>query len=151
MSPNDAQTEFTRRLRSRGIELPAVDVGTGFSEAFAFYRDVRAEGCAMDQDGDMLLYQWGTYDWGQGRYFNLELTRQFMLHDVLDDAGIFQLALTFLFAPTTALERLRHGNHWCHSPTDLQGFERHIALSEAYRIAIGQVPVDVQLTYGASG
>jgi hypothetical protein len=27
------------------------------------YSDVRADGCDLEQDGDMLLYQWGTYAW----------------------------------------------------------------------------------------
>ena len=27
----------------------------------------------------MLLYQWGTYDWGEGKYFQIDITRQFIL------------------------------------------------------------------------
>ena len=151
MAPSDAQTEFTNRLRASGLELSRVSVEAGFSEAFAFYRDVRSVECDTNLDGDMLLFQWGTYDWGKGRYFNLDLTRQFVLEGAEDDEGIFQLAFTFLYAPSPALEFLNDGNRWCHSPADLAEFQRYVTSSEAYRVALGQAPAKVQLTYEAAG
>jgi hypothetical protein len=151
MAPGDARTEFTSRLRARGSAFPRVTVEAGFAEAFAFYRDVRPAGCDEDLDGDMLLFQWGTYDWGNGRYFNLDLTRQFVLEGTEDDEGIFQLALTFLYAPSPALELLGDGNRWCRSPMELAEFQRYVTSSEAYRVALGQVPANVQLSYQAAG
>jgi len=151
MAPEDAQAEFTNRLRARGIELPGVSVAAGFTEIFAFYRDVRPAGCEKELDGDMLLYQWGTYDWGKGSYFNLDLTRQFILEGTEDDEGIFQLSFTFLYAPSPALEALKDGNRWCRSPADLPEFQRYVTSSEAYRVALGQIPTKVQLTYEAAG
>lgn len=151
MAPEDAQTEFTNRLRTRDIELPRVGVDAGFSEAFAFYRDIRATGCHKDLDGDMLLFQWGTFDWGKGRYFNLDLTRQFILEGTEDDEGIFQLAFTFLYTPSPTLEALKDGNRWCRSPADLPEFQRYVTSSGAYRAALEQVPAKVQLSYEAAG
>jgi hypothetical protein len=151
MAPSDAKAEFTNRLRARGLELSRVSVDAGFSEALAFYRDVRAAGCEKDIGGDMLLFQWGTYDWGKGRYFNLDLTRQFVLEGTEDDEGIFQLAFTFLYTPSPALESLQDGNRWCRSPADLAEFQRYVTSSEAYRVALGQIPAKVQLTYGTAG
>lgn len=151
MAPGDAQTEFTSRLRARGLELPGVSVDAGFSEAFAFYRDVRPAGCESGLDGDMLLFQWGTYDWGKGRYFNLGLTRQFILEGAGDDEGIFQLALTYLYVPSPALETLQDGYRWCRSAADLAEFQRYVTGSEAYRVARGQIAFKVQLTYESAG
>jgi hypothetical protein len=145
MAPSDAQAEFTKRLRARGLKVSSVRVDAGFSEALAFYRDVRPTGCE-DPDGDMLLFQWGTYDWGQGTYFNLDLTRQFILKGTEDDEGIFQLAFTFLYAPSVALESLKDGNRWCRSLADLAEFQRYVTSSQAYRVALGQIPAKVQLT-----
>jgi hypothetical protein len=34
-----------------------------------------------EHDGDLLLAQFGTYDWGSGEYFELDLTRQFSFVD----------------------------------------------------------------------
>jgi hypothetical protein len=31
-----------------------------------FYVDVRADDVRLDDDGDMFLFQWGTWDWGDG-------------------------------------------------------------------------------------
>ena len=151
MAPDNAQTEFTRRLRARGVELSAIGIDVGLSEAFAFYRDVRPTGCDDDLDGDMLLFQWGIYDLGEGRYFNLDLTRQFILEGTEDDESIFQLGFTFLYVPSPALEALRPGNRWCHSPAELPEFQRYVTSSEAYRVALGQVACKVQLTYEAAG
>jgi hypothetical protein len=151
MAPDDAQAEFTKRLRAHGFEPAGVSLGVGFSEAFAFYRDVRPVGCAEDPDCDMLLFQWGTYDFGEGRYFNLNLTRQFILDGAEDDEGIFQLGFTFLYTPSPALEALRDGNRWCRSPAELPEFQRYVTSSEAYRDAAGQVPAKVRLTYEAAG
>lgn len=151
MAPGDAQTHFTNRLCERGFELSRVSVDAGFSEAFAFYRDVRPERIEKDLDGDMLLFQWGTYDWGKGRYFNLDLTRQFILEGTEDDEGIVQLAFTFLYDPSPALESLKDGNRWCRSRADLAEFQRYVTSSEAYRVAVGQRPAKVQLTYEAAG
>jgi hypothetical protein len=149
MAPDNAQAEFINRLRVRGFELSAVSIDVGFSEAFAFYRDVRPVGCDEDLDGDMLLFQWGTYDLGEGRYFNLNLTRQFILEGTEGDEGIFQLGFTFLYTPSPTLEVLRDGNRWCSSPAGLPEFQRYVTSSEAYRVAAGQVPAKVRLTYEA--
>ena len=32
-------------------------------------------------ESDMCLFQWGAYDWGDGRHFEWNLTRQFAVHD----------------------------------------------------------------------
>lgn len=151
MAPDNAQAEFINRLRARGFELSAVSIDVGFAEAFAFYRDVRPVGCDADLDGDMLLFQWGTYDWGEGRYFHLNLTRQFILDGTGDDESIFQLGFTFLYTPSPPLEALRDGNRWCRGPAELPEFQRHITSSEAYRAALVQVPSKVQLTYESAG
>jgi hypothetical protein len=152
MAPADAQAQFENRLRSQGLELSRLTPDAGFFEAFAFYRDVRPKGCAADGvDGDMLLYQWGTYDWGKGKYFNLDLTRQFILKGTEDDEGIFQLHLIFLYAPVPGLESLMDGNRWCRSPAELHGFETFVRTSGAYRTALLHSPVKVHLLYEAAG
>lgn len=152
MAPDFAAAEFKERLHSRGLDVSRLTPDAGFSEAFAFYRDVRPIGCqSKGLEGDMLLYQWGTYDWGKGKYFNLDLTRQFILEGTEDDEGIFQLHLTFLYAPSPVLESVAEGNHWCRSPTDLSDFENFVRSSSSYRTALAQTPAKVELSYEAAG
>src|SRR5699024_7432681 len=66
--------------------------------AFAEYRVEQAE---LEEDGDMLLFQWGTYDWGHGRHFEVDLTRQVILPspDPEDDPSYLQLRCSFLYPP----------------------------------------------------
>ena len=114
-----------------------------------FYREERAEGCAVDGDGDMLLYQWGTYDWGEGESFELDITRQLITGGEDDD--IFQLSLTFRFRPTAALRELGASNRWCHSPDELEDFRAFVHGSAAF-LAVGhKVAPDVRLDYGIAG
>jgi len=152
MDPTEAKAEFEKRLHAHGVELSRLAPEAGFSEAFAFYRDVRPVGCVPVDDGDMLLYQWGAYDWGRGKYFNLDLTRQFILEGFEeDDDAIFQLSLTFLYTPSPALDALRAGNRWCHSLSELPDFQQFVVSSSAYQAALKHAPVQVELDYQAAG
>src|SRR5436309_13551988 len=81
MIPSDAQPEFESYVRKRGNDIGALQLSDGVKHALSFYRDVRAEGCRMDMDGDMLLYQWGTNDWGNGEFFDVNVTRQLITSD----------------------------------------------------------------------
>jgi hypothetical protein len=148
MRCDEASSQFDKRLQFRGLELSHLAPNVGFSEMFAFYRDVRPVDCVpIEDDGDMLLYQWGTFDWGQGKYFNLNLTRQFIVEGVEDDDAIFQLGLTFFYAPSRVLEALEQGNRWCHSPAELADFEQFVFTSSAYLVGSELTPDKVELLY----
>ena len=97
-----------------------------------FYRDMRAEGCDLDHDGDMVLYQWGCYDWGEGEFFKLDITRQF-IDGAGEDDDIRQLHLTFKFEPAEPLREVKNGNRWCCSPKDLPAFRSFIDSSKAMK------------------
>jgi hypothetical protein len=152
MRCKEASTELENRLDGQRLGLSRLAPDTGFSEMFAFYRDVRPVDClSVEEDGDMLLYQWGTYDWGNGKYFNLNLTRQFIVEGLEDDDAISQLGLTFLYEPSSMLQELEQGNRWCHSPAELAAFEQFVFASNAYRLGLGLTPVKVELLYETVG
>ncbi len=101
------------------------------------YRSVRVDDCELDGDGDMLLFQWGTYDWREGgEQFELDLTRQFMPTD--DDAALTQLSLTMLFPAMPALTALGEGDRWCPTPGDAAEWEAFIRGSGAF-LAVGDL------------
>lgn len=99
-----------------------------FDVFFEFYAQVRAEGCDVGNDGDMLLFQWGTYDWGDGERFEFGLTRQFMwtAGDDEDEQELWQLSVTFRMPPTDRTVRLGAGDRWCGSPSGLQAFREWV-------------------------
>ena len=79
----------------------------------------------------MLLFQWGTHDWGNGASFELNITRQFMVGDGEDD-DIKQLLLTFAYPPSPTLASIGDGNHWCHSPSGLPEFRSFVSACPAF-------------------
>jgi len=65
--------------------------------------------------GDMLLFQWGVYDWydGSGERFEIDFTRQF---SILTPEGEYdhmeQLHCTFRYEPTEVLRAFGAGDEW---------------------------------------
>jgi len=88
----------------------------------SFYKDVRCDDVALDRDGHMLLFQWGTYDWGKGKHFKVDITRQ-LIRGGGDDEDIWQLHLTHCFLPSDVLSGLGGDDRWCVTPDELAAFE----------------------------
>ncbi len=53
-----------------------------------FYAHERADDCDVTRDHDMLLFQWGTYGWGQGEKFEIDVVHQVVLPDESDDDAL---------------------------------------------------------------
>jgi hypothetical protein len=137
------------RIEDAGRSLRALTPSEGVNLMTDFYREERAEGCRTDDDSDMLLYQWGTYDWGEGESFELDITRQLITGGEDDD--IFQLSLTFRFRPTDALRQLGAGNRWCYSPDELEDFRGFIHGSAPFLAVEREAAAVVKLDYGIAG
>jgi hypothetical protein len=85
-------------LRSKG----ELTLEQGFDLVVAFYREVRIGAAvpATSSDEDMLLFQYGTWNWydARGEYFGLDITRQVMVEEG-DEQAIHQLSFAFEFDP----------------------------------------------------
>lgn len=129
----DLESLIQQTCRSAADLMPA----EGVRLMLDFYRDVRPDGCKdLGKNGDMLLVQWGTYDWGQGPSFQFDITRQFIVDFAVnedDDDAISQLSLRFHFPPSTQLYAIKSSNRWCHTPDELESFEAFIVSNEAYQ------------------
>jgi hypothetical protein len=79
----------------------------------AFYRHQRADDCPADTSGDMLLFEWGIWRWSGPEHFCFSLTRQFILGGISEDENIWQVSLSFKFAPADALRALGADGKWC--------------------------------------
>lgn len=117
MQPDESLGAFRERLTTLGQGGTRLTPAAGIAAMIAFFREVTAANCDPS-DGDRLLFQWGTYDWGRGERFELDITRQFCTPSGEDD-GISQLSLTFLFTPDAQLAALGQGNHWCSGLDDM--------------------------------
>ena len=150
MKAKQAKAEFKRAITSANCRVSSLTPAEGLELIADFYRNVRAEDVAQLPDQDMLLYQWGTYNWGQGAHFSLDLTRQLIVGSGEDD-HIWQLHLTFYFPPDQALQQLGKGNRWCESVEALPEFVAFVRSSPAFRAAAGRAHARPELEYERAG
>lgn len=129
------------QLLPRDALTPAV----GIDAMLRFYERKRVFRCPVAKDGDMLLYQWGTYDWGQGEHFEIDITRQVIPSSIWCDPGIHQLSLTFRFQPSQQLRTIARGERWCSAPDALPDFCEFILSSAAYQGVGNRLDSEVDL------
>jgi len=144
-----AKEDFESFIIQSGKTSAALTPAEAVGVMLDFYQQVQIDDVSLeDSGGDMLLFQWGTYDWGHGRFFECNITRQFIVADSVDDEGFRQLSLTCFFQPSPAFDALTKGNRWCRSADDLVGFEAFIRESSVYQ-AVGTLkPHKVTIDYG---
>jgi hypothetical protein len=149
MRANSSKAVFESMLTHSGHNLKQLSVNDGFSMMLDFYRLQRADDCLIEADGDMLLFEWGTYDWGSGEVFSMKLTRQLIGDIDGEDEDIWQLSLVFRFAPTARLRNLGSGNQWCPSPDAqvVQAFVDSVHQSDVFRYTSLLQPAEVGLTH----
>lgn len=143
MKSSQAERAFRKRL---GRVLESVTPRQVFEAMFAFYAEQRAEDVSIENDGDMLLYEWGVYRFSGPEMFQLSITRQFV---VTDDDGDepYQLRLTMHFEPTQALRQLGRGDKWCHSPDELQAIKQFAESSTPFRMLAATQPAHLELYF----
>src|SRR4030095_8848869 len=149
MNVSDAKRELMDRLNAAGRSLPTLTPSDGIEAMLNFYSDVRAEGCLLD-GGDMLLYQWGVFDWGEAKSFELDITRQ-LIGGEREDEDILQLSLTFKFEPHRIVQSVGDGNRWCPSSAELESFRSFILSSSPFLATKDLTPDAVELEYGVAG
>jgi len=150
MRPLTCDEGFADILEAAGFAPEDVLPEAGIRLMLGFYHDERVEGCRIDEDGDALLYQWGTYDWGEGEAFDLNITRQLIDGDG-EDEDILQLGLTFSFEPSAELRRVGAGNRWCFSPVELDELRSFIKASPAFAAIATLRPIQVVLRLEVAG
>lgn len=111
-----------------------------------FFEQVRVD-APLEEDGDMLLFQWGAYDFAGERTFQLELVRQFIVTDEDEGQGVMsQLRLTFHFPVTKATRGFGADDFWCDNLAGLGEFEAAIHASPCFRalkdVAPSRVSID---------
>ena len=107
----------------------------------SFYDEVRADECNLDEDGDMLLFQRGIYDWGDGEYFENHITRQFIFPQQFEDDeeeweedAMWQLSFTLKYPPGENMRILEAGNRWRASPIEIKDFREFVKNNMATKL-----------------
>ncbi len=146
MQPSESQARLEQIIADSGSTLSALSAAEAIRFMLTFYRDLRADDCPLEEDGDMLLFQWGAYNWSKGGSYEYDITRQFTVSDSEGDDGMSQLSLTVHFAVTDALRALK-GDRWCSSPAEVNEFEQFIRSNAATEAVATLKPVKVTLDW----
>ena len=139
MKPSKSVDEFEHFIDRRGRSIAGLTVRAGIMEMLVFYEAVLPVGCLVE-NGDMLLYQWGTYDWGDGMHFEVNITRQFIESSLERDDAISQLQLTFQYPPTLDIVGFGAGSRWCKSRSDTDECRQFVISNPAYCGVADNVP-----------
>jgi hypothetical protein len=112
MRASEAEQTLKEMLGAAGVDVGAPEPMVTW-RVFRQFAELPVEDVASE-DGDMCLFQWGTYDWGGGRgeRFEINFLRQFTIEDDGEYDHMEQLHCTFEFEPTEALRGLGSGEHW---------------------------------------
>lgn len=145
MEPADSVDAFETFAAAHGVSLVGITPHDGIAQMLAFYEAIAADGCAADS-GDMLLFQWGTFDWGEGEHFEVNITRQFIECANEEDA-VSQLQLIFSFPLSTQFAALSEGHRWCEAPGRLEAFRAFVLSSPALAAVADQAAPGVALRH----
>jgi hypothetical protein len=150
MKSTEALKEFEQFLRRAGdVQVPRTP-GAGVQTMAGFYKGLRADDVDLESDGDMLLFQWGTYDLGTGPMFEVDVARQ-LIRGTGDDHDIWQLHLTYRFPPSESLRALGKGDRWCARPGDIASFEQFMMTHPAVAAVGSRDDGQASLDYESAG
>ena len=149
MNIQNSREEFEQFLASRDLKLAELDAAQGIEAMISFYLEQRPP----ESDEDDLLFQWGVYDWGEGEWFELDITRQFIFGGDAEDENIWQLSLTFKYLPTDKLRQIEAGNRWCGTTAQrgVEYFQEWIRQSPGYQAVEGERLSRVELRFECAG
>lgn len=150
VDPRSLDQTFAAFLREGGISLDT-SPDIGLRALIDFYANIRADGCEPDADQDMLLFQWGTYDWGDGEHFEIDLVRQVIVPDEEDDDAIWQLHLTYRYSASAERALLGSGNRWWSSPHETADFTRFVLSAPPVTQGIAVGGVRPAITFECAG
>jgi hypothetical protein len=151
LTPKGSAAELRGFLKEAGVSLKSMTPEVALDLMARFYESVPAAGCDRSDDGDMLLFQCGVHDWGDGPEFSLDFVRQFIessSEDAEGDDDISQLHLELFFDPATAGASECAFNVWCADDDELEEFRAAVVDSDGFKLMKGCRPVKVELKLG---
>ena len=144
VDPEDLESGFAHFAAVNGVDPETDPHAAVFDTMLRYYSEVRVNGCDPGDDEDMLLLDWGSYDWGEGRAYEVDLSRQVVLPDRRDDA-VVQLHVVYRFPNTGGLAKIPVGNDWWGSPGSIDEFREVLEANVALTLAADAEPLSVEV------
>jgi hypothetical protein len=150
MNKRAITASFKKWIKDQGLKEKDLSLSSLPDLFLSYFQHIQFETVGEENDGDMLLYEYGTYDWGQGEQFQIGLTRQLIeAHDeeVEQEDFMYQLQVTF-FYPASGFESVSSFNQWSSDSLSLTDFQRMIVNSVGYQTALPKTPLRLEITTG---
>jgi hypothetical protein len=144
----DARRSLEEHASHQGLDLAFIDPAGAVDVMIHWYETVGADDAApSDEDGDGLLFQWGTYEFEEPRTFQYNLTRQLISYED-DEQVIWQLSLTLHYEPSTESGNLRGDRTiWCFARADIPAWRAAVRASAASSYVARRRPVHAAVTF----
>lgn len=136
--------QMIQEMIDGGVALTA---GTTVELAAKLYKELKTNIVFEREEGDMLLFQYGIYDWmdGFGEHFEFDITRQFFIPNCDEP---YQLNLTLNY-DAEMFKGIRSYDCWSIEFSSIEDFVAHIQTTEGFQLAEGAVPKTYRLEFGA--
>jgi len=144
VDPEDLHTGLVHFAAVNGVDPEKAPHTAVFDTMLRYYAEVRVNGCDPGDDEDMLLLDWGSYDWGQGRAYEVDFSRQVVLPGRSDEA-VVQLHIVYRFPNTGDLAKVPMGNDWWGSPGSVDDFAEGLKANVALALAADAGPLSVDI------
>lgn len=142
MNYRSLKTNYMAQLRKKGLSYIALSIQESIESTISFYLSKRVYNTKMEANGDMLLYQWGTYDWGKGKFFQVDITRQIIVPD-----SMHQMSTTVYFESNGVTDKIGSGNKWCEDLEDVESFKQFIDDHQITKKLEGQIQLKSSVVY----
>jgi hypothetical protein len=143
----DGEEAFRTFLQSRNLEVSNIGVVDAINVWIDFYKARRFDD--VEEGMDWLWFQYGTYeDLDDVPYFQLSLTRQFILEDETGDDGIWQMDLVLHFPPNVSPA---DGMETCEDPDNADEFRELLLANPPAAPLANTKPDRVELWLGQAG
>lgn len=139
MNQTFLENSFVEFLQAKDFNFKEISLKNFLNLFIEYFEEIKFKGFNEENDGDMLLFQYGNYDWGKGRKFEVNFTRQ--LYEIFPDEShqILQLGITFYY-DCESFSNVKSFNKWSCESESLEDFLHIIFDSDGFQNALLQNP-----------
>ena len=142
---NDVENEYRSEIqKALASKKPTVEFLLEISPTL--FQKIKIKDISEDdKSSDMLLYQYGIYNWGNewGEHFSFDITRQFIMPPGDEP---YQLSLSLIYEQD-AFKHVGHYDCWSMDYADIEKFISHVKATDGFKEAQKHKPKEYQLRF----
>jgi|GEM_PF-1749182 len=145
--PSNSKKVYLSYLKKKGIVFNELTLDQLIDSSVSFFKEIRFQKVNLKKSGDMILVQWGKYNWGKGEYLEFDITRQFIKKNKDGDDAMSQLHIT-LYYSVDLIKILKNENKWFRDPNDTKSIKSYILNKKIYKLLKDKKPIKRKLEWG---